>query len=232
MVLLGRSRYARQDRGMMEAEAVGKAYGRFRRDGVSIVEITRKFPDCLTAEAWFSGLCWPGRIRCLRRNSTGVQIASGRNAMPCRCREKECAKGFDPKNGAAMKGSKLGFQSWVVAAFPSSSSPKLVSSIRRSRHLRSNQRSAMALARQLHGPLAKKRAAPVGPAGMGLTWVGVRRIGVSNSRKTALAGAATGTGSGSVVVGAKHRGTCEIAAKRLRFRDLAIHNGCNFGAGS
>ena len=73
----------------------GKAY----RDGISLIEIMRKFPDDATAEAWFIERRWPDGIHCPHCGSDNVQTGAKHKTMPYRCREKECAKRFSAKTG-------------------------------------------------------------------------------------------------------------------------------------
>ena len=44
-----------------------------------------------------------------------IQTGAKHKTMPCRCREKQCAKRFSAKIGTVMEGSKLGFQVWMIA---------------------------------------------------------------------------------------------------------------------
>ncbi len=83
--------------------------------------------------------------------------------MSYRCREKGCAKRFSAKTGTVMEGSKLGFQTWMVATLLLSTNPKSVSSMQLHRDLNINQRSAWFLAHRLRVALATQRGAFANP---------------------------------------------------------------------
>ena len=50
-----------------------KAPGKSHREGISLIEIMRKFPDDATAEAWFIERRWPDGISCPHCGSVNVQ---------------------------------------------------------------------------------------------------------------------------------------------------------------
>ena len=119
-----------------------KAPGKSFREGISLVQIFRMFPDDATAEAWFVARRWPTGVACPHCGSLNVQTGAKHATMPYRCREKQCAKRFSPKTGTVMEGSKLGLQVWMIATYLVSTSLKSVSSMKLHRDLTINQRSA------------------------------------------------------------------------------------------
>ena len=126
-----------------------KAPGKSNRQGISLVEILRQFPDDATAEAWYVERRWPDGVSCPHCGSLNVQSGTKHKTMPYRCREKECAKRFSGKTGTVMEGSKLGFQTWILATFLLSTNLKSVSSMKLHRDLDINQRTAWFLAHRL-----------------------------------------------------------------------------------
>ena len=68
------------------------------------------FPDDATAERWFAEQRWPKGPHCPYCGATNVQSGAKHKTMPCRCREKECAKRFRVRTKTPMESSKLGFQ--------------------------------------------------------------------------------------------------------------------------
>ena len=151
---------------------MAKAPGKSHREGISLIEIMRKFPDGATAEAWFVNRRWPDGVHCPHCGSTNVQTGAKHKTMPYRCREKECGKRFSAKTGTVMEGSKLGFQVWMVATYQMTTSLKSVSSMKLHRDLNINQRSAWFLAHRLRVALAEKRGAFAGPVEVDETYMG------------------------------------------------------------
>lgn len=157
----------------------GKSY----RDGISLIEIMRKFPDDATAEAWFIERRWPDGIHCPHCGSDNVQTGAKHKTMPYRCREKECAKRFSAKTGTVMEGSKLGFQVWMIATYLLSTSLKSVSSMKLHRDLKINQRSAWFLAHRLRVALADKGSMFAGPIEADETYMGGQRKNMHKDRQ-------------------------------------------------
>ena len=192
---------------MAKHKSPGKSY----REGISLMEIFRKFPDDATAEAWFVARRWPGGICCPHCGSMNVQTGAKHKTMPYRCREKECAKRFSPKTGTVMEGSKLGMQTWMIATYLLSTSLKSVSSMKLHRDLNINQRSAWFLAHRLRVALAQEGGVFSGPIEADETYFGGRRANMPKSKREELTG--RGAVGKTAVVGVKDRATKAVAAK-------------------
>ncbi len=132
-----------------------KAPGKHYREGLSLKELFKMFPDDAAAENWFTTTRWPDGIHCPYCGSTNVQTGAKHKTMPYRCREKECAKRFSVKTKTFMESSKLGFQDWLIAMYLLSTGLKSVSSMKLHRDLNITQKSAWHLAHRL-----RKAAAP------------------------------------------------------------------------
>ena len=91
-----------------------KAPGKHYRAGLTLIELTRMFPDDAAAERWFVKTRWPEGIHCPCCGSLNIQERETRKPQPYRCRD--CRKDFSVKLGTLMEGSKLGFQTWVSMA--------------------------------------------------------------------------------------------------------------------
>ena len=202
-----------------------KAPGKSHRKGISLIEIMRKFPDDATAEAWFLERRWPSGIACPHCGSANVQTGAKHKTMPFRCREKECAKRFSAKTGTVMEGSKLGFQVWMVATFLLATNLKSVSSMKLHRDLNINQRSAWFLAHRLRVALAEKGGMFAGPVEVDETYFGGKRKNMSNAKRKALAGTGRGAVGKTAVIGAKDRGTNQVAAKVIERTDAPTLQG-------
>ena len=91
------------------------APGKHFRKGLSLVEVTRMFPDDATAERWFTEIRWPNGPRCPHCGSDNIQSGTAHKTMPYRCRA--CRKWFSVKTGTVMQSSKLGLQVWARASY-------------------------------------------------------------------------------------------------------------------
>ena len=196
-----------------------KAPGKSHREGISLREIFKRFPDDATAESWFVKQRWPHGIVCPHCGSTNVQTGAKHKTMPYRCREKECAKRFSHKTETVMEGSKLGMQTWMIATYLLSTSLKSVSSMKLHRDLEVNQRSAWFLAHRLRVALAREGGLFSGPVEVDETYMGGRRKNMSNSRRKALADTGRGAVGKTAVVGAKDRATKRVSARVVHGTD-------------
>lgn len=188
-----------------------KTTGRSYRKGLSLVELFQMFPDDATAEAWYVARRWPGGIGCPHCGSMNVQVGCKHKTMPYRCRAKECAKRFSAKTGTVMEGSKLGFQTWLIATYQLTTSLKSVSSMKLHRDLNINQRSAWFLAHRLGAALASKAGLFSGPVEVDETYVGGKRGNMPKAKRARLEG--RGVVGKTAVVGVRDRKTKRVAAK-------------------
>ena len=72
----------------MAHNAPGKHY----RAGLTLIELTRMFPDDAAAERWFVATRWPEGVHCPFCGSLNVQERETRKPQPYRCRD--CRKDF------------------------------------------------------------------------------------------------------------------------------------------
>ena len=93
----------------MACHARGNRY----RNGLSPVDIVRKFPDDAVVAAWTFQQRWPEGVRCPRCDSDNVQSKGKHPSMSYRC--QQCRKFFSYRMGTVMQGSNLGEQVWVIA---------------------------------------------------------------------------------------------------------------------
>ena len=199
-----------------------KAPGRSRREGLAQKKFHKMLPDDETAEKWFVERRWPNGIHCPHCGSTSVQTGAKHKTMPYRCREKECAKRFSAKTGTVMEGSKLGFQDWMIATYQLSTNLKSVSSMKLSRDLEINQRSAWFMAHRLRAALAADGDLFTGPVEADDTYMGGKRKNMSLSKRRGLkeAGVGRGPSDKEAVVGVKDRKTGMVAARYVQKTDI------------
>lgn len=82
------------------------AFDKHYRNGPSLVDVMRKFPNDTAAEAWIVRQRWPDSIRCPHCDSADVQSHVKHPSMAYRYRL--CRKFFSYRTGTVMQGSNLG----------------------------------------------------------------------------------------------------------------------------
>lgn len=122
--------------------------GQSDREGISLIQVLRMFPNNKAAEAWFAEQRWPDQaVSCPRCESDSVQIGTTHPRMPYRCRA--CRKFFSVRTGSVMERSKLGYQTWAVAIFLLNTGIKGTSSMKLHRDLGIGQKVAWYLAHRI-----------------------------------------------------------------------------------
>jgi transposase-like protein len=122
--------------------------GKSHRQGISVFELFKVFPDDVTAEKWFENERWGEcGITCTDCGSERYSICRDRKPMPYRC--KDCRKHFSVRKGTVMQSSKLELQVWIIAIYMIATSIKGVSSMKLHRDLNIRQPTAWHLAQRI-----------------------------------------------------------------------------------
>lgn len=82
-----------------------KAPGQHYRKGISLLQLTKMFPNEEVAEQWFIQQRWLSGVTCVRCESKNIQERKTRKPQPYRCRD--CRKDFSVKTDTLMHNSKL-----------------------------------------------------------------------------------------------------------------------------
>ncbi|MDE0293342.1 MAG: IS1595 family transposase [Bryobacterales bacterium] len=199
-----------------------KAPGKHHREGLSLVQLTRMFPNDEAAEKWFVETRWPTGVNCPRCGSFNVQERPTRKPQPYRCRD--CRKDFSVKTDTLMHGSNLGFQTWVIAIYLLTTNLKGVSSMKLHRDLGVTQKTAWYLAHRIRETWVDDTAPPFpGPVEVDETYMGGKMKNMHGHKK-AEARQRPDYGK-SIVVGAKDRDTNRVSAKVVEYADKPTLHG-------
>ncbi|MCY4515028.1 MAG: IS1595 family transposase [Candidatus Tectomicrobia bacterium] len=197
-----------------------KAPGKAHRNGISLVDLFRMFPDDSAAQAWFERARWGAKPWCPYCGSVNVQSGCQHKSMPYRCREKGCAKRFSVRVGTPMHRSHLSYQTWAIAVYLLTTSLKGVSSMKLHRDLKITQKSAWYLAQRIRETWASDGEPFTGPVEVDETYFGGRRKNMSNAKRRELVKVGgRGPVGKAAVVGAKDRKTKKVAAKVVERTD-------------
>ena len=192
-----------------------KAPGKHFREGLSLVEVMRRFPDDAAAERWFTETRWLGGVHCPHCGSTDIQDGTAHRTMPYRCRD--CRKWFSVKTGTVMQSSKLGLQVWAVATSLLTTGLKGQASMKLHRDLGITQKSAWHLAHRMRETWAKKNEPMAGPVEADETDTGGKRKNMPKAKRKALEG--RGAVGKVAVVGTKDRASNKVAARTVETTD-------------
>ena len=201
----------------MAQQATGKHY----REGLSLVEVIRRFPDDVAAEHWFTEIRLPGgNIHCPHCGSVNIQNGTKHKTMPYRCRD--CRKWFSVKTGTVMLSSKLDYQVWAVASYLPTTGLKGQANIKLHRDLGITQKSAWHLAHRVRETWVKKggetgRGGMAGPVELDETYIDGKRKNMPAAKRRSLKG--RGTVGKTPVAGMKDRATNPVSARSVENTD-------------
>ena len=196
------------------AKSTGKAPGKYYRKGLSLIELTRMFPNDAAAERFFVKARWPKGVCCPKCGSVAVQERPTRKPQPYRCRD--CRKDFSVKTDTLMHNSPLGCQTWVIAIYLLTTNLKGVSSMRLHRDLGITQKSAWHLAHRIRENFQDCEMM-AGPVEVDESYFGGKEKNKHASKKLKAGRGAVGK---TAVLGAKDRATNNVSAEAVPFENV------------
>ena len=196
---------------------MAKAPGRNDREGMTVLQLTQKFPTDQAARKWFEAKIWPDGRHCPHCGSTNTVENKGRGeARPYHCRD--CHQHFSVRIGTILEGSKVSYQKWAFAIYFHLTSLKGVSSMKLHRDIGVTQKTAWFMLQRIRKAFEDDDDWPFGgPVEVDETNVGGRRRNMSNAKRKA----ATGRGPVDMakVIGIRDRETNTVRAKVIESAD-------------
>ena len=196
-----------------------KAPGKSHREGITLIQLARKFPDEGSARQWFENTLWPDGTRycpeCASINTYECKHAK----MPYRCRD--CGKYFSVKTGSVMAGSPVPLLKWLYAIYLDVTSLKGVSSMKLHREIGVTQKTAWFMQQRIREAFTALGPDILfgGPVEVDETYMGGIRGNMSNKKRKELSGTGRGGKGKAIVAGAKDRATNKVSARVVKGND-------------
>ena len=191
------------------------APGKSHRSGISIFELTERFPNEAAAEAWFERNRWHGQRHCPKCGNTDTKETKNRQPMPYWC--GACRTYFSVRTGTPLQHSRVPLRKWVFAIYLYVTHLKGVSSLKLHRDLKVTQKTAWFMLHRLREAWGESgidsMMGPAGPVEVDETYIGGKRRNMSNRKRKELAGTGRGGAGKSTIVGVKDRASKHVRAK-------------------
>ena len=164
-----------------------KSPGKAHRDGITLIELMKMFPDEATATKWFEDVVWSGERCCGHCGSVNTRTVPNAKPMPYWC--PDCRSYFSVRTGTAIARSNVPLRKWALAIYLCLTSLKSVSSMKLHRDIGVSQKTAWFMLHRIREAWQVETGGVfAGPVEVDETFIGGKAHNMHASRRAQLTG--------------------------------------------
>ena len=193
---------------------MSNAPGKHYRQGITLIELMKLFPDEEAATRWFEQIVWPEGRFCRKCGSLNTKEVPNAKPMPYWC--VDCRSYFSVRTGTAIARSNIPLQKWAIAIYLCLTSLKSVSSMKLHRDIGVSQKTAWFMLHRIREAWEHEYDGENffdGPVEVDETFVGGKRRNMHKDRRMEMDG--RGAEGKTIVAGIKDRRSNRVAAMKI-----------------